>query len=107
MKAVSIGLPTRPDLLGYERHEVLAVGDSLRTDVAGGRNVGMDVLFVANGIHRDAAGDLGDRASLWEHEKAGGITRPFSPRSVVVAVPCGFRREAGRHSDQRPATIPI
>ncbi|WP_352684611.1 HAD hydrolase-like protein [Mesorhizobium sp. M0184] len=26
------------DLLGYERHEVLAVGDSLRTDVAAGRN---------------------------------------------------------------------
>ncbi|WP_136620895.1 MULTISPECIES: TIGR01459 family HAD-type hydrolase [Mesorhizobium] len=46
------------DLLGYERHEVLAVGDSLRTDVAGGRNEGMDVLFIASGIHRDAAGDF-------------------------------------------------
>ncbi|ESW65996.1 TIGR01459 family HAD-type hydrolase [Mesorhizobium sp. C280B] len=43
------------DLLGYERHEVLAVGDSLRTDVAGGRNEGMDVLFIASGIHKDAA----------------------------------------------------
>ncbi|MER9056916.1 TIGR01459 family HAD-type hydrolase [Mesorhizobium sp. M0910] len=46
------------DLLGYERHQVLAVGDSLRTDVAGGRNEGMDVLFIASGIHRDAAGDF-------------------------------------------------
>lgn len=46
------------DLLGYQRHEVLAVGDSLRTDVAGGRNEGMDVLFIASGIHRDAAGDF-------------------------------------------------
>ncbi|BAV52718.1 HAD-superfamily hydrolase, subfamily IIA (plasmid) [Mesorhizobium loti] len=46
------------DLLGYERHEVLAVGDSLRTDVAGGRNEGMDVLFIASGIHRDAADDF-------------------------------------------------
>ncbi|MER9938378.1 TIGR01459 family HAD-type hydrolase [Mesorhizobium sp. M0088] len=46
------------DLLGYERHEVLAVGDSLRTDVAGGRNEGIDVLFITSGIHRDAAGDF-------------------------------------------------
>ncbi|RWI31405.1 MAG: TIGR01459 family HAD-type hydrolase [Mesorhizobium sp.] len=46
------------DLLGYERHEVLAVGDSLRTDVAGARNEGMDVLFIGSGIHRYAAGEF-------------------------------------------------
>ncbi|TJW07016.1 MAG: TIGR01459 family HAD-type hydrolase [Mesorhizobium sp.] len=40
------------DLLGLERHEVLAVGDSLRTDVAGARNAGLDVVFIACGIHR-------------------------------------------------------
>ncbi|MER9473660.1 TIGR01459 family HAD-type hydrolase [Mesorhizobium sp. M0520] len=44
------------DLLGHEREEVLAVGDSLRTDVAGARNQGMDVVFIASGIHRADAG---------------------------------------------------
>ncbi|TIT04439.1 TIGR01459 family HAD-type hydrolase [Mesorhizobium sp.] len=46
------------DLLGYERHEVLAVGDSLRTDVAGARIEGMDVLFIGSGIHRYAVGEF-------------------------------------------------
>ncbi|WP_292449848.1 TIGR01459 family HAD-type hydrolase [Mesorhizobium sp.] len=44
------------DLLGHERHEVLAVGDSLRTDVAGARNEGLDVVFIASGIHRAELG---------------------------------------------------
>ncbi|WP_084044675.1 HAD superfamily hydrolase (TIGR01459 family) (plasmid) [Ensifer sp. WSM1721] len=46
------------DLLGHERDEVLAVGDSLRTDVAGARNEGIDVVFIASGIHRADAGNL-------------------------------------------------
>lgn len=32
---------------------ILAVGDSLRTDVAGAEAAGIDALFVAGGIHRD------------------------------------------------------
>ena len=52
------------DRLGHEKHQVLAVGDALRTDVAGARNNGLDVVFIASGIHR---GDLdGDPASnVW------------------------------------------
>ncbi len=37
---------------------VLAIGDSLRTDLAGARDAGVDFLFVTSGIH---AGELGAR----------------------------------------------
>jgi HAD superfamily hydrolase (TIGR01459 family) len=39
-----------------ERARVLAIGDAIRTDVAGGRAFGIDVLMVARGIH---AAELG------------------------------------------------
>lgn len=34
-----------------ERHRVLAIGDSLRTDLTGAARAGLDALFVASGIH--------------------------------------------------------
>jgi HAD superfamily hydrolase (TIGR01459 family) len=39
---------------------VLAIGDSLRTDLKGARDLGIDFLFVTSGIH---AGELGTRAA--------------------------------------------
>lgn len=48
-------------LLGIgDRKRILAVGDSLRTDIAGANAAGIDGLLVLSGIHRDelAAGDL-------------------------------------------------
>lgn len=39
---------------------VLAIGDALRTDVAGAVLQGLDVLFVTSGIHRDEAHRTGD-----------------------------------------------
>lgn len=39
---------------------VLAVGDAIRTDVAGARGFGLDVLMTARGIHSEALGVLGD-----------------------------------------------
>jgi HAD superfamily hydrolase (TIGR01459 family) len=48
-------------LLGVgDRGRILAVGDSLRTDIAGANGAGIDGLQVLSGIHRDelAAGDL-------------------------------------------------
>ncbi|MGF1610044.1 MAG: TIGR01459 family HAD-type hydrolase [Kiloniellales bacterium] len=44
------------DLLGVGRERIAAVGDSLRTDVAGARAAGIDALFVAGGIHGEALG---------------------------------------------------
>jgi HAD superfamily hydrolase (TIGR01459 family) len=39
------------DMLGVERSRVLAVGDALRTDIAGAAGVGIDACWVLGGIH--------------------------------------------------------
>ncbi|HXW20152.1 MAG TPA: TIGR01459 family HAD-type hydrolase, partial [Roseiarcus sp.] len=36
-----------------EKSRVLAIGDAMRTDIAGALGQGLDALFVASGIHRD------------------------------------------------------
>ena len=49
-----------------DRSRILAIGDAIRTDVAGAVNYGVDVLFISHGIHRDElmpAGSL-DRDEL-------------------------------------------
>ncbi len=56
-------------LLGIaERRRILAVGDSLRTDIAGAEAAGIDSVLVTGGIHGDelgaAPGELPDRARL-------------------------------------------
>ncbi len=43
-------------LEGVPRERVLAVGDSLRTDIAGARTIGVDSLLVIGGIHAEALG---------------------------------------------------
>jgi HAD superfamily hydrolase (TIGR01459 family) len=49
------------EALGVGRSRILAIGDSLRTDVAGARMAGIDAAFVTEGIHREElAGALGD-----------------------------------------------
>jgi HAD superfamily hydrolase (TIGR01459 family) len=57
------GKPHRPiyeacfaALGGIDRGRILAVGDSLRTDVAGARAAGIDSLFIAGGIHAEELG---------------------------------------------------
>ncbi|HEY0522333.1 MAG TPA: TIGR01459 family HAD-type hydrolase [Stellaceae bacterium] len=57
------------DLLGVaDRRRILAVGDSLRTDITGANRVGIDGLLVAGGIHREefgvAEGAIPDRDRL-------------------------------------------
>lgn len=42
---------------------VLAIGDAIRTDIAGARDFGIDALLIARGIH---AADLGYRDGLFE-----------------------------------------
>lgn len=41
---------------GIAPERVLAIGDSLRTDVAGAQGFGIDCLFVTSGIHAEALG---------------------------------------------------
>lgn len=49
-----------------DRKRVLAIGDAMATDIAGARGQGLDVLFIADGIHRaevrDRDGGLNDAA---------------------------------------------
>ncbi len=47
-------------LLGIDdRSRILAVGDSLRTDIAGAAAAGLDSLFIAGGIHAEEFGMAG------------------------------------------------
>ena len=49
------------DLLGIDdRSRVLAVGDSLRTDIAGAAVAGIDSLLIAGGIHAEEFGKAGE-----------------------------------------------
>jgi ribonucleotide monophosphatase NagD (HAD superfamily) len=55
---------------GVERIDasrVLAIGDAIRTDVAGAASVGADSLFIARGIH---AGDLAVEEGGFDPERA-------------------------------------
>jgi HAD superfamily hydrolase (TIGR01459 family) len=62
-----------------DRRRILAVGDSLRTDIAGANNAGIDSLFVTSGIHGEELGlKPGDRPTLAQLETAvsGGDAKP-------------------------------
>ncbi len=60
---------------------VLAVGDSIRTDLKGARTLGVDFLFVTSGIHAE---ELGGR----ERPDAGALKSAFTaagdmPKAVM------------------------
>jgi HAD superfamily hydrolase (TIGR01459 family) len=67
-------------LLGVaDRRRILAVGDSLRTDVAGAAAAGLDCLFVLGGIHADefaAAGGEPDLGRIAAQVAAAGVRLP-------------------------------
>ncbi len=60
-------------LLGTEKSRTLAVGDSLRTDMAGAKAAGIDACWVLSGIHALHPGDAPAEAAL-----AG-----LSPKSIL------------------------
>jgi HAD superfamily hydrolase (TIGR01459 family) len=64
------------------RNRVLAIGDSIRTDVKGAAAYGLDCLFVISGIHADDLGgrDTLDRASLAAVLDAQGV----APKAVTL-----------------------
>ena len=51
--AQALGLAARARGEPVDRARVLAIGDAIRTDIAGAARLGIDTLFVTNGIHRD------------------------------------------------------
>ena len=58
-----------------EASRVLAIGDALRTDIAGAAREGLDALFISAGIHHDEVHGGGPRAEadrlteLFQREK--------------------------------------
>jgi ribonucleotide monophosphatase NagD (HAD superfamily) len=66
------------DMLGHPPHRVLAVGDSLRTDILGAANAGVDACWVLGGIH--SADLTGGPASVEDAARQAGL-------SPVAAVP--------------------
>lgn len=70
--------------LGRARPEprVLAIGDAIRTDVAGGREFGIDVLMIARGIH---AAELGFRDGKLEESTARRWLATQSHRPTAIA----------------------
>jgi HAD superfamily hydrolase (TIGR01459 family) len=60
-----------------DKRRVIAIGDAMRTDVAGASAQGLDTLFVASGIHRDEIGGLGALdAAAFEQFAARHSLRP-------------------------------
>ncbi len=55
------------DMLGTAKHRTLAVGDSLRTDIAGAAAAGLDSCWVLGGIHGEALGDDHGAAAAEAH----------------------------------------
>ena len=59
------------EMLGTAKGRTLAVGDSLRTDIAGAAAAGIDSCWVLGGIHAEALGN--DRAAALAHAAEAGL----------------------------------
>jgi HAD superfamily hydrolase (TIGR01459 family) len=71
-------------LLGIaDRARILAVGDSLRTDIAGAAHAGIDSLFIAGGVHADELGAAGDRDIDMTRLEAVLGAGPYRPIAVA------------------------
>jgi HAD superfamily hydrolase (TIGR01459 family) len=68
-----------------ERKRVLAIGDSVRTDLTGAQAFGLDYMFVTSGIHADDYGsrDAPDLAALDAVFAAAGVTPKAVMRGLV------------------------
>lgn len=63
-----------------ERARIIAVGDSLRTDLKGAEAAGIDAIFVASGIHRDET--MGNGAL--DETKLAQLFAPPAPSAIAV-----------------------
>lgn len=71
-------------LLGIgERARILAVGDSLRTDIAGAGAAGLDSLFVAGGIHAEEFGLAGGGSADRPRIEAALAANAAPPVAVI------------------------
>jgi HAD superfamily hydrolase (TIGR01459 family) len=63
-----------------ERARILAIGDSLRTDLKGAEAAGVDAIFIASGIHRDETMGTGELSP----EKLALLFAPPAPPALAV-----------------------
>ena len=69
----------------FDKSRVVAIGDAMRTDVAGALAQGIDALFVASGIHRDEIGGVGALdAAAFEQFAARHGQRPTAIIEALV-----------------------
>jgi HAD superfamily hydrolase (TIGR01459 family) len=72
------------ELLGIDDYSrILAVGDSVRTDIAGAAGAGIDSLLIADGIHAEEFGTAGDRAPDLERIEAVLRAGAYNPVGVA------------------------
>jgi HAD superfamily hydrolase (TIGR01459 family) len=62
------------------RNRILAVGDSLRTDLKGAEAAGIDAVFIASGIHRDETMGSGELSP----DKLAALFAPPAPPALAV-----------------------
>jgi HAD superfamily hydrolase (TIGR01459 family) len=72
------------NLLGNsERSRILAVGDSLRTDIAGAAGAGFDSVLIAGGIHAEEFGMLAGQIPDLERIETALRGGPYRPVAVA------------------------
>ena len=72
------------ELLGIDDcSRILAVGDSVRTDIAGAAGAGIDSLLIAGGVHAEEFGTAGDRAPDLERIEAVLRAGAYNPVGVA------------------------
>ena len=73
------------EMLGMDRARVLAVGDALRTDIAGAKAIGVDACWVLGGLHGEhlaAEGGM-DRGAIEAEAAAAGLAPVAAVHSFV------------------------
>lgn len=71
-------------LLGIDdRSRIMAIGDSLRTDIAGAAEAGIDSLLITDGIHAEEFGTLGGRAPDLDRIEVALRAGAYNPVAVA------------------------
>lgn len=66
------------------RHRVLAIGDGVRTDIAGAAALGVDAVFIASGVHMADARGAGLTPEAVAQAFAGVKIRPIAALDALV-----------------------
>jgi HAD superfamily hydrolase (TIGR01459 family) len=73
-------------LLGIDdRSRILAVGDSLRTDIAGAAGAGIDSVLIIGGIHADEFGAIGGQSPDLERIESALREGSYNPVGVALS----------------------